>query len=124
MPIAIPVSASDVPYGSIHSNPPASAPLMSGDRRQTRSFDDDRAYKRSDGPSGSTTSGIVPALGGFLVGEMLGQALGARRDEHRHLRHHGGGNFGGGGFDIRGDTGGLDFVGDDGTNGFYIAGDS
>jgi hypothetical protein len=128
VPIAIPVSSSEVPYGSVHSNrpPPASAPpLISSDPRQTRSFDD-RPYTRSNGAGGAGSSGIVPALGGFLVGEMLGQALGARREEHRHYRHNGR-HFaagGGGGFDIRGDTGGLDFVGDSGTNGIDIAGDS
>jgi len=120
VPIAFPVTATDVPYGSVHSNPAASAPLIS-DPRQTRSFDYGTTDRKRDGPSG--TNGIVPALGGFLVGEMIGQALGARREEHRHFGRHNGGNFGGG-FDIPGDTGGLDFVGDSGGNGIDIAGDS
>lgn len=112
MPIAVPVHSSDVPYGSVHSNPPPTAPL-SADPLETRRFGE-KTFRSINSPS--TGSGIASALGGFVVGEMLGQAIGAgRRDHHRHPRH---------GYDVLGDTGGFDIPGDTGRGGLDIPGDS
>ena len=82
-----------------------------------------------DAPSYQKRSGgWGPALGGFALGQMIGEGGG-----HHHHHHHGGGHnisgdtgggFGfGGGSDIRGDTGGgFSFGGDSGGGGFGFGG--
>lgn len=118
IPVAVP--ASEIPYGSIN-NPPPTAPLLPSQDRGSRSR------------SGGGLGGLGPALGGFAVGGMLGRALGGgrRRDNSRHghghgNHHHGRRGFGGGGYDIRGDTGGGGGGGHrgGGGGGFDIRGDS
>lgn len=91
IPVAVPTS--EIPYGSIN-NPPPTAPLLPS--------------RRSSGGGGGMGGGFAPALGGFVLGEMLGNALGRRDNNHHghHGRHVRRGFGGGGGFDIRGDTGG------------------
>jgi hypothetical protein len=122
MPIAVPVTSSEVPYGSIHSNPSPSAPLISSEARDNSK---NRYYSKNPGNISSGGSGIASALGGFVVGEMLGQVIGSRAAGHQHrARGYDDGGFGAG-FDIRGDTGGFDVVGDSGGGGgFDIPGDS
>lgn len=85
-----------VPINTANGNPPATAPVYDtyGSTGRSRRADNDQGFAWG------------PALGGFLLGEVLGgmNSGGDERRHHRHHRHHRGG--GGGGFTISGDTGG------------------
>lgn len=121
IPVAVPTS--EIPYGSIN-NPPPTAPLLPS---RTRRNNNPRSS--GSGSGGGGMGGFGPALGGFVVGEMLGNALGRRDNNHHghHGRHVRRGFGGGGGFDIRGDTGGGGGRGGHrggGGGGFDIRGDS
>ncbi len=112
VPIAVPVNGQD-PEG----NPPATAPSY-----QASTPGWGGGGVRSSSGSGGGFS-WAPALGGFIIGEMLGRSEGGNRNHHhRHHRHGGGGwGGGGGGFTIPGDTGGG---GRGGGGGFTIPGSS
>ena len=118
VPIASPVTSEN------NGNPPATAPGYQPSVPTARSTENNQGFAWG------------PALGGFILGEMLG---GNRREggHHHHHRHHNGGgggifggdtggggtfggNWGGGGGFFGGDTGG----GGRGGEGFTFRGDS
>mmetsp|Transcript_21734 Transcript_21734/g.24741 ORF Transcript_21734/g.24741 Transcript_21734/m.24741 type:complete len:230 (+) Transcript_21734:41-730(+) len=99
IPVAVPVG--------INGNPPPTAPTYgSTDNRRTN----------NNGGGGGFAWG--PALGGFVLGEMLGRGEGRRHHHHQNTGWGGWGRGGGGGFDIRGDSDGG------GGGGFNVRGDS
>lgn len=100
IPVAVPTNEYD--YGSTH--PPPTAPSFTETRSSAQPFVNRR---------GQGGNGLGAALGGFVIGEMIGSAIG--RGERHHHRNH---RWGGGGFNMRGDTGGQH------GGGFDIRGDS
>lgn len=101
IPVAVPTNEYD--YGS--TNPPPTAPSFTETRSSAQPFVNRR---------GQGGNGLGAALGGFVIGEMIGSAIG-RGERHHHHRNH---RWGGGGFNMRGDTGGQH------GGGFDIRGDT
>ena len=129
IPVAVPAGTDSGNGG----NPPPTAPTAS-----YHELPGDSHSRGGGGGGGSNTGtfggGWGPALGGFVLGEMLGRASGGG-NYHRHNNHNwfgGGGGHGrrghrgggGGGFNIRGDTGGGGHGHRGGHGGHNIRGDS
>mmetsp|Transcript_10869 Transcript_10869/g.13752 ORF Transcript_10869/g.13752 Transcript_10869/m.13752 type:complete len:258 (+) Transcript_10869:55-828(+) len=102
VPIAVPLGNNTDSDGI----PPATAP---GYQASTPGFFGGSGSRGgSSGNNGGGGFAWGPALGGFILGEMLGRGEGRGNNHHRHHHRHGGGGWGGGGggFTIPGDTGG------------------
>ncbi len=126
IPVAVPAYDSMSDHSDQGGRPPPTAPSA------PRAASASATAGTASGGGGGAGSNIASGLGGFVLGEMIGQAIGARNERRHH--HHGGGWWGndrnggywgnngggfwgndwgggrrrggGGGTTIRGDTGG------------------
>ena len=109
VPIAVPINSPG--ENNLAGNPPPTAPNY-----QSTSSSFNPSVNWNNGRSRNTSDqGFAwgPALGGFVLGEVLGSMGGGGRERRHHHRHH----SGGGGFTFSGDSGG-------GRGGTTIRGDS